>query len=486
MRKVFIDVLPKLGTHNVKTDWNKSIGCKVNFIYDDIIGQIKIINYKDNIITIQYNDITHKLRRDHFIHCMFGGFIKNKVIHKYDINEIISSSHGDIKILKQTKIKLNGKNKGKQCKAYLCQCLNDNYIWEINEFELSKGIGCPICANKKVIKGINDMWTTNPEQAKLLANPEDGYKYTQCSGQKVNWECPECGNIIKNRAINQIYKQRLSCPRCNDGISYPEKLMYNLLQQLNINFNYQQRFNWCIYKLKDKQKYGIYDFYFELDNKKYIVETDGGWHNEDNELSGQTATESKFIDNIKDTLAKEHGMEVIRIDCQTSELNYIKNNITNSQISNIFNLRKIDWVQIDQASQKSLIKNVCDLKKQNDYRVGELCNIFKLGHSTIQSYLVKGTKLGWCHYDPKEEQHKAGYAVSHYNIKRQRKTICVTTNLIYNSTAEAAKKTNVGSGHISDCCSNKRKSAGKLTDGTPLRWMYLEDFINQKLDSDAS
>lgn len=46
----------------------------------------------------------------------------------------------------------------------------------------SKGHGCPYChGNHKILKGYNDMWTTNPELASLLANPEDGYRYTQNS-----------------------------------------------------------------------------------------------------------------------------------------------------------------------------------------------------------------------------------------------------------------------------------------------------------------
>ena len=44
-----------------------------------------------------------------------------------------------------------------------------------------------------VIVGINDMWTTNPELASLLADPNDGYKYMQSSGHKVKWKCKNCG-----------------------------------------------------------------------------------------------------------------------------------------------------------------------------------------------------------------------------------------------------------------------------------------------------
>lgn len=45
---------------------------------------------------------------------------------------------------------------------------------------------CP--APRKILIGFNDMWATNLDVAKLLANPEDGYKYTQYSNKKVNWK----------------------------------------------------------------------------------------------------------------------------------------------------------------------------------------------------------------------------------------------------------------------------------------------------------
>ena len=61
-----------------------------------------------------------------------------------------------------------------------------------------KGIGCPICSNKKVLKGYNDLATTNPELLKewnygknnlLDLTPE---LVTKGSEKKVWWVCPTC------------------------------------------------------------------------------------------------------------------------------------------------------------------------------------------------------------------------------------------------------------------------------------------------------
>ena len=60
------------------------------------------------------------------------------------------------------------------------------------------------------------------------------------------------------------------------------------------------------------------------------------------------------------------------------------------------------------------------------------------------------------------------------NIKHPKKVVCVTTNQVFNSTREAALKTSALQSKISMCCNGKRKTAGKLEDGTPLKWRFLD------------
>ena len=51
--------------------------------------------------------------------------------------------------------------------------------------------------------------------------------------------------------------------------------------------------------------------------------------------------------------------------------------------------------------------------------------------------------------------------------------ICLTTKKIFYSTAEAGVYYNTSRGNISSCCNKKRKYAGKLLNGTPLIWRYI-------------
>ena len=306
--------------------------------------------------------------------------------------------------------------------------------------------------------GYNDMWTTVPEVAKLLINHEDGYKYTKSSNKKVDWKCPECGNIIKNKTINNVAIFGLSCPKCSDGISYPEKFMYNLLQQLNVDFKYQFSPKW----IKPKR----YDFY--IPSKNLIIEMDGGYGND------HSSYESKEIDMIKDKLAQEHEIEVIRINCNYGHKNkfeYIKNNILTSQLINIFNFVNVDLKLIDCNSYKSIVLEVC--KEKHDLpkiSVLELSHKYKLHKTTIRRYLKIGNNNGWCTYNKDEEIIEGNAkAIKHNQKCFSKKILCITTGKIYDSCSEAARQLHLSESNISSCCIQKphHLSTGKL------KWKYI-------------
>ena len=398
MRKVFLDELIYKGNNHIRIDWKKSVGKDIRFIYDDISGVFKIIDYniQTYILTILYNNKNFFISPDGIHACalkiMLGKMNESFI---YQINDIINTKTGQIKILEQMTMKYKQNN----MRGYKYQCLKDNYIGEISEYNLKKGVGCPICTNQKIMVDINDMWTTNPNLAKLLADSEDGYKYTQQSNKKLDWKCPDCGNIIKNKSVYQIFEEGLSCSKCSDGIKYPEKFMYNLLLKLNIEFIHQYVPFWSNRKM--------YDFYFILNNKEYIIETDGAFHFKYNPLNNQSEKENRKNDEYKNKLAQEHNIEVIRIDCfyekqkQLNRFEYIKKNILYSRINDLFNLNNINWIKLDEESQESLVKQACDLWNSGIFSTTIIGNILKLKSSTICRYLKQGYDLGWTNYHPK-------------------------------------------------------------------------------------
>lgn len=473
MRKIFLENLPKkygIGKdiNKLVIDWKKSIGETIKFIYDDIEEEIKITNYikgnKRYLLYIQYKNNIYSMHTDNIIRCQLGIVIgKVNYKYKYEIGDIVTNIHsGKLKILEQIKQK-NSLNSS--CKAYRYQCLICGNIDIILENNINNHNGCTVCANKKVKIGYNDIWTTNPNLAKLLLNPQDGYIYMEHSDKKLDWKCINCGNIIKNKKIDYINKKGLACKKCSDGISYPNKLMYSLLEQLNITFKTEYSPDW----IRPKK----YDFYFELNNRECIIEMDGGFHKKDNKMNGQTKEKSKEIDDYKDKLAKEHEIEVIRIDCDYSELQFIKNNILHSELSKLFKLFNINWLRCHEYACNSLVKVACDYKKNDiNMTTKKIGDIMKLSKNTIQKYLKQGERLGWCEYNPKKEK------IRITKLATSKKVICLNNNQIFDSLKNASIFANVkSSSSITNCCEHKTEYAGiHLITKNPLHWMYYDEY----------
>lgn len=481
MKKIFNEILPRkygIGANRNKLviDWKNSIGYFVKGIYDDIKFEMQIIDYyqykKKGYLKIKYKKNNYSIRTDAFINCNLQKILHDELfLYKYQVGDIITDvKSGKLQILEQIKIK-SGRN---MVRGYNYKCLICENKDKITEYQLNDHIGCNVCCNnpQKVLKGYNDMWITNPELAKLLANPEDGYKYTENSNQYVDWKCPICGNIIKNKMINQINRQRLSCPKCSDKLPYTEKFIYQFLKELEINFSYQlskATLNWC--------KNYRYDFYFKINNEEYILEIHGIQHYQESFkhiIKSKTVEEEQENDKLKKELALQNDIKpenYIIIDCRKSTLEWIKNSIINSKLNELFDLSKIDWLECHVFACNSLVKEVCNLWNSGIKNVSKIEKNINLSNSTIRKYLKRGVKLGWCDYDPKEEHEKTLQKGRKIKCK---KVICVNNKKIFNSIAEAAKETKTSS--IWACCKRKCKSAGKdPTTGEKLRWMYYDD-----------
>lgn len=176
--------------------------------------------------------------------------------------------------------------------------------------------------------------------------------YSKSSGHRADLHCPLCGHK-KQMRISDLYRYGFACPNCSDSYSYPSKFIRNLLMQLNIDFMQEvtrknEGFEW----VGDYR----YDFYFEIENRRIFIEADGHFHYGD---YFQTYEEVHNTDLIKDILACDHNIEVIRIDCKYPNghrFEYIKNNIINSELNSILNLDKsINWDACDKYAQSSVI-----------------------------------------------------------------------------------------------------------------------------------
>jgi Zn finger protein HypA/HybF involved in hydrogenase expression len=358
-----------------------------------------------------------------------------------------------------------------------CKCKKCGYTWYPYPNNILYNHHCPVCSNKIIVKGINDLWTTNSDIAKLLANPEDGYKYSFGSEEKLNWICPQCKSIIYNKSLNMVVHDGLSCPHCSDGISYPEKFMYNVLNQLNVDFIFQYSYKnakWC-----KGINYNIrYDFYIQSFN--CIIETHGLQHYEERDTSSiycNTLQKEQENDEFKKALAIKNGIKeenYIVIDCRKSEMEWIRDHLLDSRLAELYDLTNINWVKINEESQKSVLFNVCDFYNKS-YPINYLIEHFNLSSTTIRTYLKMGTKLGLCNYNAKEQQIQSGkQAGLHSKINNSKKVICLTTGEIFDSEASAAKKYNTYCSSIKKCCIGKLNYSGKSpVSNKKLQWKFI-------------
>ena len=296
------------------------------------------------------------------------------------------------------------KYKGNKVKILIRHNSNkcNNHEWKIEPSNLLQGKGCPVCSGNITKLGINTIWDTDRWMVDLGVSEEDTKKYSSRSGQKITVKCPDCGRE-KKMMISHIYTYKSICCPCGDGKSYPEKFIIELLNQLNVDFEVEYSPKW----IENKR----YDFYIPKFNM--IIEAHGGQHYDKGfkSIGGRTFKEEQLNDKYKRELALQNDIKYyIELNCSESNMNYIKHSILNSELSELFDLNKIDWTSCAEFANKNIVKEVCEYwsNKGENETTSDVGKIFSLHYSTISNYLKRGTRLGWCNYDPKEEMYKQG------------------------------------------------------------------------------
>ena len=79
--------------------------------------------------------------------------------------------------------------------------------------------GCPVCAGRKVVPGINDLASQYPEVATMWSskNKLPASEVATQSGKKAFFKCHNCGQEFKTKiadVVNSVKKGRTGCPIC--------------------------------------------------------------------------------------------------------------------------------------------------------------------------------------------------------------------------------------------------------------------------------
>lgn len=312
---------------------------------------------------------------------------------------------------------------------------------------------------------------------KYLKYNEDGIRYTKGTRIKIPMICPNNCGYEKEMRIGDLIRDGFGCPNCSSGY-YTEKFVFSVLKSLDKNFKTQlnkKDFKWC-----EKYKYDNYIY-----SHNCIIETHGRQHFEEVKCWKMDLDNIQKNDKQKERLARRNGIDnYIVLDCRKSELEWIKNNIMGSELPELLNFKEsdIDWLKCEEFSLRNLVKAVCDEWMKGNKNVAKIAEILKIGETTVRRYLKRGAKLEWCNYDSKAESKKHFIYVGE---RESKKVICINTNEIFKSQAEAERKYNIHNG-ISRCCLKKQKSAGKHPEtGERLIWMFYDEAIKIEEEDDV-
>lgn len=268
------------------------------------------------------------------------------------------------------------------CGQYFEKMLTSPYV-------SNKKCYCSVCINRTIVKGFNDVATTRPDLIKYFKDKNDVFKYGHGMTDKLAFICPDCG-FEKELKIEVLARQGFACPCCGDGVSYPNKFIRSFMRQLNVdNLIFEYSPSWA--------KMYFYDCYFEYKGYKYLIEVDGQQHFKKSSNFEMTLAEVQERDKEKAMFAEQNGCNLIRIDAQKSNKDYLSYEIKKSLLSSLFDISKIDWDKCDTDATTNLAKEISLYAEKimpNKYR--EICQVFNIGADTIRKYLRQGVKFGWC------------------------------------------------------------------------------------------
>lgn len=103
--------------------------------------------------------------------------------------------------------------------------------WQAVVYSRTKGNGCPYCSGKLVLKGFNDLATTNPallQEWDYDNNKISPTEVTAGSNKKAWWKCQTCGNLWETTISHRSGGR--GCPECAK-VKQGKNKVRNLIQK---------------------------------------------------------------------------------------------------------------------------------------------------------------------------------------------------------------------------------------------------------------
>jgi hypothetical protein len=177
-------------------------------------------------------------------------------------------------------------------------CSKCGHVWKAKINNRHNGRGCPCCANKTTVPGVNDIVTTHPQLAAEWHPTLNGdltpEQVTIGCGKKVQWLCPK-GHTYPATVMHRGHGT--NCPICCSGrsTSYAEQAIYYYIKKV-----FPDAQNRCTDLLG-----GRYELDIWIPSIKLGIEYDGiYWHGQE---------KSKKRESTKYDLCHQQGITLWRV-----------------------------------------------------------------------------------------------------------------------------------------------------------------------------
>lgn len=359
-------------------------------------------------------------------------------------------------------IEITGEYTKKQQRYINYKCNVCGYCGSMRMSHYKNGVGCCVCAGKKVLPGFNDIATVRPDLAKYITPSSDAKSYTPSSHKKVTVRCNICGYEMK-KVVSVLSKNGFRCPICCSGNSYPNRFMAATLHHFKVSFETEKTFNWS--------KRYRYDFFLGEFNS--IIEMNGNQHYV-TRVGWGSVDDIIRRDNEKFMLAKENNVSgYYIIPLKETNAKSVKDGILRSRILTDLSIipNDADWREIYRLAEIGVAKECLDLWNSGVHSITEISETVKIYTGSVAKYLKQYAEMGICDYSV-EEQRRIGLAYA--REARKRRVICVETGEVFNSLNEAAQFAGVKGNAIQNCAVGRCEHAGKDVNGNRLTWKYYD------------
>ena len=203
----------------------------------------------------------------------------------------------------------------------------------------------------------------------------------------IECKCKYCGAKWTSTPNKLMRGVGINCPACSPKNSLPNRYMYNLLSQLDIEFEKEKVFNWSNSKR--------YDFYIPCLNM--IIEMNGKQHYSGLYFDGNNEESYEKIhanDVYKKELALNNGVRYyIEVNASNSNLCWLKRHVLKDQyLSDL--LKSCDFEYAYKRSNVSPIVSFANHYNSGITDYKDLADINDIAISTVYTYMSTAKKCG--------------------------------------------------------------------------------------------